>query len=249
MQPKILIIQSRKRQEMVAAEQGEYTRAVDDKAELVFISSLDENLLWNKPQEMLEGVSGVIMGGSGEFDFDGGREIDDMARVTSKEIVTRMTPLVTYILEKEMPLLGICYGHQIVSEVSGVAVVNDKTQNKVGSFMVTITKEGENDELFKNLSGPFMAQYGHKDSLAEVPEGAVVLAMGERCRTSALRYGRVGYTVQFHPELTESDVKWKLQNSPGYLPEGVDISSIVKPSRKASTIIPQFIQLIISKHQ
>lgn len=242
---KILIIQSRKRPEMVLAEQGEYTRAADNLAELVFLSSLDSHLEWASPEKILQGFDGVILGGSGEFDFDGGREAEDPARVTSKEIVGRLQPTVGYIMEHNMPLLGVCYGHQIVSEVLGVRVVNDHEQKKVGSFPVTLTEEGKKDPLFSALPETFMAQYGHKDSLQALPAAAVLLASGERCRTSALRYGSVAYTVQFHPELTAEDVKWKLQNSPGYLPEGVDVESLVKVSPEASTIIPHFIEQIV----
>ena len=58
---KILIIQSRKRPEMIAAEQGEYTRATEGQAELTFVSSLDDTLDWEQPQHMLENIGGVIL--------------------------------------------------------------------------------------------------------------------------------------------------------------------------------------------
>jgi GMP synthase (glutamine-hydrolysing) len=229
---------------MVAAEQGEYTRAANGTAELAFISSLDESQPWSKPEKMVAGFNGVMFGGSGEYDFDGGRPLDDPARKTSKEIVERVRPLVEFLLRNDVPLLGVCYGHQIVSEVKGVPVVNDLSQKKVGSFPVQLTQEGKQDVLFGDMPEVFVGQYGHKDSLSGLPEGAVLLAKSDVCRTSALRFGTSAYTMQFHPELTADDVKWKLQNSPGYLPEGVDISSIIKPSVEASTIIPHFIERV-----
>ena len=242
---KILIIQSRKRPEMIAAEQGEYTRATEGQAELTFVSSLDDTLDWEQPQHMLENIGGVILGGSGEFDFDGGRAVSDPARITSQEIAKRLKLFVEYLLKNDVPTLGICYGHQIISEVLDVPVVNDREQKKVGSFPVSLTGAGKEDKLFKELPELFIGQYGHKDSLAAIPNGAVLLATGERCKTSALRYGSAVYTMQFHPELTAEDVKWKLQNSPGYLSERVDMDSIVKPSVYASKIIPLFIERIV----
>lgn len=244
---KILIIQSRRRPEMLAAEQEEYRRAVGERTLVDFISSLDTTLTWNEPEKMLASYDGVIFGGSGEFDFDGGRTPDDVARITSREIVERVRPVVEWAMAEDFPLLGICYGHQIVSEVLGVAVVNDHEQKKMGTATVALTAEGKQDEVFGRLPETFTAQYGHKDSLSAVPEGAVVLASSPVCRAAALRYGKRVYTTQFHPELTREDMVWKLSNSPGYLPEGVAVESIVKDSTEASRIIPLFIELVVGK--
>ncbi|MBX9906648.1 type 1 glutamine amidotransferase [Patescibacteria group bacterium] len=244
---KILIIQSRARPEMLHAEQGEYTRAIGSAAHTDFISSLNESLEWNTPPHMLAGYDAVMLGGSGEFDFDGGRSVDDSARITSSHIVARIRPLILYILEKDIPLLGICYGHQIISEVLGVPVLHDASQKKVGTFPVALTDAGKSDAIFSDLPEIFMAQYGHKDSVSALPPGAVVLAESAQCRFSALRYGNHVYTTQFHPELTQKDIAWKLQNSPGYLPQGVSVESIAKPSIEASSIIPKFIERIVKE--
>lgn len=242
---KILVIQSRKRPEMIQAERGEYRRAIPEQYEIGFISSLDESIEWESPSVVLDSYDAVILGGSGEFDFDGGREKGDIACITSQVISTRLKTLIKYVIENNFPLLGICYGHQIVSAVLGVKVVNDHTQKKVGSYEVSLTNEGRSDTLFSKLPETFIAQYGHKDSLSALPQGAVVLATGDRCRTSALRIGRHVYTMQFHPELTAEDSLRKLSCSPGYLPEGVDVTSIIKPSVEASRIIPLFIENVV----
>jgi GMP synthase (glutamine-hydrolysing) len=244
---KILIIQSRRRPEMLKAEQGEYERAVANAAVLSFLSSVDESVAWDNPATVLAGYDAVMLGGSGEFDFDGGRAADDEARVTSQQIAKRLTPLVRYAYEQSFPVLGICFGHQIVSEVFDVKAVNDHDQKKVGTFLVTLSEAGKRDLLFGALPETFMAQYGHKDSLSLVPAEAVVLAGNERCKTSALRYGRSLYTVQFHPELTKSDIAFKLANTPGYLPEGVLVESIVQDSVDASRIIPLFIERVVEE--
>jgi len=242
---KILIVQSRQRPEMLQAEQDEYRRALGDFAVPVFVSSLDTTLPWDNPEEMLSGYDGSIVGGSGEFDFDGGRAFDDGARVTSREIVQRTKPLIVHVLEKDFPLLGICYGHQIVAEVLGVPVVNDLEQKKVGTYEVHLTEVGKKDRLLGALPGAFLAQYGHKDSLSSLPKNAVLLASSALCKTSAVRYGQNVYTMQFHPELTKDDVVWKLAHSPGYLPEGTDVHSLIKPSIEASRIIPLFVEKVM----
>jgi len=242
---KILIIQSRRRPEMLKAEQGEYERAVAGAAALSFVSSVDETVAWDDPTTLLAGYDGIMLGGSGEFDFDGGRADDDEARIISQQIAQRLTPLIRYAYEKSCPVLGICFGHQIVSKIFGVKVLNDHEQKKIGTFPVTLTEAGKSDVIFSALPDTFPAQYGHKDSLSSVPAEAVVLGGSAQCKTSALRYGEALYTVQFHPELTKDDVAWKLVNSPGYLPEGVSVESIVKDSTDASRIIPLFIERVV----
>jgi GMP synthase (glutamine-hydrolysing) len=241
----ILVIQSRRRPEILAEEQAEYARATTGAATLVFKNSLDETEPWDSPEILLGDAKAVIIGGSGDLDFDGGREDGHEVRVTSKNLVRRLTPFINHLFAHDIPTLGICYGHQIIGEYSGTRVFHDTKQNKVGTFLVSLTDEGKTDPLFSTLPPIFQAQYGHKDSLESVPTGAALLAKGERCRTSALRYGRSIYTTQFHPELTAEDARWKLANSPGYLPEDVSVDSLVKESPEASALIPNFIRLFV----
>jgi len=241
---RILVIQSQKTPAMIIAEQKSYMCSVGEENVVDFISSLDASHAWEDPAELLRTYDAVFIAGSGHFDFDGGRPHDDEARRTSQEIVARTRNLVMYAIREDFPLLGICYGHQIVSEALWVPVVNDHTQKKAGSHHVLLTPEGKDDPLFAGLPEKFIAQYGHKDSLSGIPTGAVLLAKSECCKTSALRFGSRVYTMQFHPELTHEEIAGRLKNLPGYLPEGVDIESLVQPSPEASKIIPSFIRII-----
>lgn len=240
---RILLMQSRIRKEMVESEQQEYIRATAGVADLSFESTLNTALNWKNPAEILQGFDGVIFGGSGELDFHGGREERDPARVTSREILARTKDFVSYMMNNNVPLLGICYGHQLIGELHRGSVSNDSEQKKVGSYEVVITEEGQSDPLFSQLPKTFIAQYGHKDSITSLPDGSVLLATGNACKYSALRYGTHTYTTQFHPELTAKDVAWKLANSPGYLPEGVSAESLVKESPEASSIIKHWVSL------
>ncbi len=242
---KILVIQSRTTPEMITAEQESYLRSVGSGAHVDFISSLDTTHIWEDSKNLVAPYGAVILAGSGDFDFDGGRAHDDDARRTSYMIAKRLRELVLFAIENDFPLLGICYGHQIVSEVLDVRVVHDQSQKKIGSHPVILTEAGKEDPLFRELPERFIAQYGHKDSLSDIPPGAVLLAQSECCKTSALRFGSRVYTMQFHPELSHEDILWRSQNLPNYLPEEMDPESIVKPSPEASTIIPRFLETVV----
>lgn len=242
---KVLIIQSRSTKEIIDSEQLGYRRVIGNFVNIDFVSSLDESIDWSRPEDMLNTYNAVIFGGSGDFDFDGGRRHDDVACTISKEIVSRVRNLVLYAIDEDFPMLGICFGHQIVSEVLGVRVIHDQSQRKVGSYQVVLTDEGKKDPLFSFLPERFVAQYMHKDSLSDCPTEAVLLANSDCCRASALRFGSCVYTMQFHPEITAEEVSWKLAQYPGYVPQGIDLGSIIKPSTEASLIIPRFIETIV----
>ena len=198
---KILLVQSRISPERIECEHNNFTRSLGGIAEFESLSTLDERFGWETPQEFLAGYDGVMFGGSSDFDFHGGRPDSDPVRAASMQILERTRPLVAHAFDITLPILGVCFGHQIIANMHGGNVHNNKEQNKFGAHEVHLTTEGAQDPLFKNLPQSFTAQYAHKDSVTNLPEGATLLATGASCRFSALRYGEKAYTVQFHPEI------------------------------------------------
>lgn len=247
---RILIIQNRISPEAIATEQEAYRIACGETVELTFLSSLDESLSWTSPEEALEGYDGVILGGSRELDFDGGRENGDPFKILAFLISSRAKNLAGYALVHKVPLLGICFGHQIIGKIRGGAVLKDDTQSKRGTFAITRTPEGAQDALFKHLPETFDVQYGHNDSVTELPEGATLLASGKNCHFSALRYGKNNYTFQFHPELTGEMLLTSIKNNTDLLPRGTkNAEDIVRSSPDASRIIPLWVKHIVHASQ
>lgn len=198
---KILLVQSRITEERVERERNNFKRAVGDSAELGFISAVDEKLGWTTPESLLEGYDGVIFGGSSDFDFHGGRPDGDPVRLMSMMILSRARNIVSYAMQSDIPTLGVCFGHQIIGNMHGGMVTNDREQAKMGAHEIAVTDEGKRDPLFSALPVKFFAQYAHKDSVTSMPEGATLLAGSPTCRFSVLRYGKRVHTVQFHPEV------------------------------------------------
>lgn len=242
---KILLIQSRVKPDIVARERSEFDRALSGTATLSYLSAVDESRSWEKPETLLEGFDGVILGGSGEFDLHGGRTDDDVARTTAHVILRRLSPLMRTVLEKDFPLFGVCFGHQLMAEMLGGNITSDPDQKKAGSYELSRCATAADDALFNDVPEIFVAQYGHKDAVTSMPEGAVLLASGSACKFSALRYGRKVYSTQFHPELTEDDVLNRFKTTPGYLPEGVEAESLVRPSPEASRLLRNFVERIL----
>jgi GMP synthase-like glutamine amidotransferase len=198
---RLLVVQSRIVEARIERERGNYRRAAGKKARLDFLSSVDEKLAWKSPESMLRGYDGIIFGGSSDFDFHGGRPAADPVRLMSLIIMARAKNIVLHAVEKQIPILGICFGHQIIGNIYGGMVGNDLEQHKHGAYEVALTDAGKSDRLFSAMPPVFYAQYAHKDSVTNLPEGATLLATGAACKYSALRYGDRVYTVQFHPEV------------------------------------------------
>ncbi len=238
---KILGIQFRIKEKSISHEQETIIRELGSEVQIDFVSALDTSIDWHFPEVVLEGYSGVVLGGSGDLDFDGGRPSDDEARRLSYEILGRLRPLFEYIFEHDIPTLGICYGHQILGAFAGAQVHSDAAQKKTRSHEVRLLVDTNNYFLFSDLPNSFYAHYGHKDVLDRVPEGAVLLMNGgDQCRVSALQYKNNIYTTQFHPELTYRDMVERIKNSPGYLPEGVAVDEIFKDDPHSNKILKNF---------
>lgn len=250
MSAKILGIQFRKNPTSIQLEQDSIRREVGDAAGFYFVSALDTSIDWNNPVSMLSGYHGVILGGSGDFDFDGGRPEHDADKQMSYLFLERLRPLFKHIFEHDLPTLGICYGHQILGAFAGAQVVNDEVQKKSRSHEVKLLVDVDDHFLFTDLPQQFFAHYGHKDSLDRIPDGAVLLVEGgEACRVSALRYQKNIYTTQFHPELTVSDMLLRIQNSPGYLPEGAVVEELFRDDPSSNLILRNFGKLVTAYAQ
>ncbi|MEK7184201.1 MAG: gamma-glutamyl-gamma-aminobutyrate hydrolase family protein [Patescibacteria group bacterium] len=154
----------------------------------------------------------ILMGGSGQFGI-----VQAADTLAFQRGLTEIRPVLDAVVEGDLPFLGMCLGHQVLAWHIGAAVVADPKQEEVGSFKVTLTEAGKNDPLFTGMPEQFIAQHGHKESVDELPAGAVQLSIGKRNPMSSFRVGAAVYGVQFHPELTLDDLMARLSLYPDYL--------------------------------
>ncbi|MFB6111160.1 MAG: type 1 glutamine amidotransferase [Halobacteriaceae archaeon] len=94
----------------------------------------------------------------------------------------------------EVPVLGVCFGHQAVAHALG-GTVEDMGEYELGYRTV---QQVADDVLFRDVPDPFLAFQSHSDTVTELPPEATLLAENE-AGVQAFRWGSaVG--VQFHPE-------------------------------------------------
>lgn len=241
----ILLIQFRRDERAAELERASIAREVGNMVSLHTVSALDETVDWDNPVQLLRVYQGVILGGSGDFDFDGGRSDVDESRLMSGVLLERLRPLLDCVFAYDVPTLGICFGHQLLGAFSGAQVVHDGVQGKTRSHPVEILSDCSESSLLSGVPQTFKGYYIHKDSLDRLPEGAELLGHGgEACRYSVLRYKKNIYSTQFHPELTFDDVLVRIDTFPGYLPEGVTAEQVFSREAHSNTILSNFGKLI-----
>lgn len=103
---------------------------------------------------------------------------------------------------RDLPMLGVCYGHQLMAAAFGGVSDYHPAGRESGTHTVTLTASGREDALLGALPERFPAQLTHAQSVLEAPRDAEVLARNAHDAHQALRYGPRQWSVQFHPEFT-----------------------------------------------
>ncbi|KFI26120.1 type 1 glutamine amidotransferase [Paenirhodobacter enshiensis] len=119
-----------------------------------------------------------------------------------------------WVKDMGRPYLGICLGHQLLTEALGGRVTPMRTP-EVGLAQVQQTAAGRADPLFQGIAPDMLTFQWHGAEASVLPEGAVVLAANAACPTQAIRWGRHAYGLQYHVEITPVTVAdW--QQVPAY---------------------------------
>lgn len=104
-------------------------------------------------------------------------------------------------VERDVPLLGVCYGHQAVAAALGGRIERHPAGWELGTVGIELTEEGRTDPLFEGFPSRFLVQTTHEDHVVVPPPGATLLARNVHTPCQALALGASCRTVQFHPEV------------------------------------------------
>ncbi len=146
--------------------------------------------------------------------------------------------------EREIPILGVCYGHQLLAWAFGGEVGFHPSGREIGTVPMHLTAAAEQDALLGTLPEKFRAQVSHQQSVLRLPEGAVLLAHNDFEPHHAFRIGNWTWGIQFHPEFSEQiTAAYIRERAEDLKAEGLDTDRLlaeVAESPEAATLTRHF---------
>ncbi len=118
--------------------------------------------------------------------------------------------LIEEALKKNIPILGICLGSQLIAHVLG-SEVRKNNEKEIGWYDISLTPEGEKDALLFNFQKSEKIFQLHGDTF-DIPKSSVHLASSKICNSQAFRYGDNVYGLQFHLEVDTAMINRWLDN-------------------------------------
>ncbi len=156
----------------------------------------------------------------------------------------------TVAVEAHIPILGVCYGHQLLAHALGGRVGPNPNGRQIGTTTAQLLKTAANDPLLGHLPQKLEVQTSHSESVLELPADAERLASSPLDDNFAMRFARNVWGVQFHPEFSAAVMTQYVKlravalREEGLKPE--QLVARVKATEKATTVLQRFAEIVLS---
>lgn len=118
-------------------------------------------------------------------------------KLADPDTIVEFANEIEFIRHTKKPILGICFGHQLIAQAFGSNVMSAGAMLE-GYYMVRKIAE---DELFTGLPEKFLVMESHEEYVDEVPYGFEKVADSPNCEIEAMKHTTQPiYAVQFHTE-------------------------------------------------
>ncbi len=194
------------------------------------------------PKKLLEDVSMVIFGGSGQFDLS--KNPPELQKA-----IPQVEPLIKYVLENDFPTLAICFGLQLVANKLGATVSPIPEMAESDMIEISLNENAKKDKIFKNFPEKMHLMMGHKESVTNLPEEVTLLASSPTCPVHAYRYKENIYGLQGHPELGVEDIVFRWNLYPQYV-QGKNVEEMkskLKETTDAEKLLHDIVQFYYDK--
>jgi GMP synthase (glutamine-hydrolysing) len=146
----------------------------------------------------------------------------------------RLADWLPELIARRIPVLGICYGHQLLAYALGGAVGAAPAGPEYGTVALTLETAARTDPLLGDLPEPLYAHVSHFQSVLALPQGATRLASSAQEPQQAFVVAGCAWGVQFHPEFDEDIVATYIRVYAAQLQErGVEPEARLETCRSA----------------
>jgi len=156
-----------------------------------------------------------------------------------------------WALDEKVPILGICYGHQMIAQILGGSVGYLPDGPEFGYQRLQFMGTYESDPLFGLYPSHFETFTFHYQTVLRMPTGAQSFARSRRDRNHAVRYADWVWGVQYHPEFSPAIASEYLAHEAVEIERcGFDVRQLLHEAeleRPPDPLIPRFIDLALSR--
>ena len=148
------------------------------------------------------------------------------------------------IIDEQIPLLAICYGHQLLAKCLGGVSGYHENGIEIGTVDIFLEDFAKEDELFSKLPNSFKAHTVHSQTVVELPKNAIRLAFNNHDINHAYRVGSKAWGVQFHPEFDANAMNLYINEVSKK--KNLEVNKLIKQSEEtiaATSIIKEFERL------
>ncbi|MEW6595742.1 MAG: glutamine amidotransferase [Thermodesulfobacteriota bacterium] len=158
-----------------------------------------------------------------------------------------LTQWLPALVTMRIPLLGVCYGHQLLAAAMGGRVDYHPQGPEIGTVAVELLPAAADDPLFAGLPSTFPAHAFHSQSVLSLPPGATLLARNHFEPRHGFRIGECAWGVQFHPEYTQAVMAAEIAaDSEQLIADGLTPSALLATVREcpeAHSLLARFARL------
>lgn len=155
---------------------------------------------------------------------------------------------VAELAARSTPMLGICFGHQVIAQALGGNVVKNPRGRETGTIRVSVL---ESDPLFNGLPAALDLHMTHLDTVERLPPGARLLATSPLDLNAAFAIGDHIRGVQFHPEFDHDIMaRYIVARTERILSEGLCVETIrktIKPTDHGRSVVQNFFKAVVSR--
>jgi GMP synthase (glutamine-hydrolysing) len=151
----------------------------------------------------------------------------------------------------KVPLLGVCYGHQLLADAMGGHVDNHPQGIEMGTVEIELELAAQNDLLMKKLPQTLKVHASHTQSVITLPPDAVLLAANAWEAHHAFAVGDCAWGIQFHPEFDAHIMQTYINAFQDYLvSEGQDVGHLLKQVQEtphSRQVLERFAKIIFER--